>query len=365
MKLRKQSASILARAIAMTVFATAVSSQSSLAQSPQPTREYIGKYTNGPAQYQMFRLTTLSVRTQAVRIPPHLLTNAAFATNRLMQRLFTNTYSYTNIAFTQFEPDSLQHHVWTNFLAHTNGRDIVIWSQRSHDASWPTNPPIVRWNTNSLIWGMRGMTAISPCWVGEGAAGQVPMTALTRRHAYTRGHGMGDDGFNTYNAGRKVWFVARDNSLVEATIVRQVTRNAASTNEHRDYTVVMFDRDLPASIEPMTVTTMRDINKRYMLFNGPPFPMQSPLPIPMFQTEQQGHVSSAIPPLVYGTWKGGDSGSPNMIPMPGELVFFSGRSTSGPTPGMQADIDELCRLEKVNPAKYQLRWADLSRFKEY
>lgn len=334
-------------------------------QASQPTREFIGPYTNGPAQYQMFRLTTLNVRTQVVRIPPHMLTNVSLGTNRVMQRFFTNTYAYTNVAFVQFEPDSLQHHVWTNFLVHTNGRDTTIWSHRSHSATWPTNPPIVKWNTNSLIWGMRGMTAISPCWVGEGAPGQVPLTALTRRHAYTRGHGMGDDGFNTLNAGRRAWFVTRDNSLVEATIVRQVTRNAVRTNEHRDYTIMMFDRDLPESIEPMAVTTMRDVNKRYMLFNGPPFPMQSPLPIPMFQTEQQGHVSAAIPPLVFNTWKGGDSGSPNMIPLPGELVFFSGRSTSGPTPEMQADIDELCRLEKVNPSKYRLRWVDLSRFKEY
>jgi hypothetical protein len=26
---------------------------------------------------------------------------------------------------------------------------------------------------------------------------------------------------------------------------------------------------------------------------------------------------------------------------------------------MQADMDELCRLEKLDPAKFQLRWVDL------
>ena len=50
-----------------------------------------------------------------------------------------------------------------------------------------------------------------------------------------------------------------------------------------------------------------------------------------------------------------------MIPLPGELVFFSGRSTSGPTPAMQADMDELCRLEGLNPVKYQMRWVDLGK----
>jgi len=47
--------------------------------------------------------------------------------------------------------------------------------------------------------------------------------------------------------------------------------------------------------------------------------------------------------------------------LPGELVFFSGRSTSGPTHEMQADMDELCQLEGLNPAKYQLRWVDLEK----
>lgn len=346
--------------------ASLVLSLGASAQTNTQTREWIGHYTNGPAEFQMFRLTTITTRTQAVRLPPHLLTNAAYLTNKAMQRFYSNTYSYTNLSFERFKEDSLQHLVWTNFMAHTNGRDMVIWSHRSHAAGWPTNPPVVKWNTNSLIWGVSGMTAISPCWTGEGAQGQVPLTALTRRHAYTRGHGMGDDGFNTGNAGRKAWFVARDNSLVEVIIKRQVTRIAASTNgEHRDFTILMFDRDLPESIEPMAVATMQDAAKRYLIHNFPPFPLQSVLPNPIFQAEQEGRVGTAIAPLTVNTWKGGDSGSPNMIPMPGELVFISGRSTSGPTEGMQRDIDELCRQENLDPEKYKLHWVDLSKFPEY
>jgi hypothetical protein len=337
------------------------------AQTNPPLRELLGVITNGPVLFQQFRLTSFTTRTQMVRVPPHLATNAAFATNatvigtnRVMQRFHTNTYSYTNLVFDSFLPGSLDHHIWTNFLAHTNGRDMVIWSQRSHPQGWPTNPPAVMWNTNSLVWGMKGMTAISPCWEGEGASGQVPLTALTRRHAYTRGHGMGDDGFTTNNAGRKAWFLTKDNSLVEVIVKRQVTRAKPSTNGvHRDYTILMFDRDLPSGIEPMSVADFKEVQQRA------PSASAGISPRPVFQTEQGGHVSTSIAPLTVNTWKGGDSGSPNMLPFPGELVFFSGRSTSGPTPGMQQDMDEQCRLEGLNPAKYQLRWADLSKFPAY
>jgi hypothetical protein len=54
-----------------------------------------------------------------------------------------------------------------------------------------------------------------------------------------------------------------------------------------------------------------------------------------------------------------------MLPLPGELVFYGGRSTTGPTPEMQADMDELCRLQKLDPRRYQMRWADLSKFPDY
>jgi hypothetical protein len=307
--------------------------------------------TNGPAIYQTFRVTQLMSNTLPQH--PRASTNAAY------RRMFPTEYLYTNAVFHSLREDSLNYCVWTNFLAHTNGRDMVIWSERSRPTSWPTNPPVATWNTNSLIWGMNGMTAISPCWMGEGAQGQVPLTALTRRHAYTRGHGMGDDGFNTNNVGRKAWFLTKDNSLVEAIIKRQVTRATSTNGEHRDYTILMFDRDLPSSIEPMTVADFKEVQLYY------PFPTLGAVPHPIYQTEQTGRVSAGIPPFSINTWKGGDSGSPNMIPMPGELVFFSGRSTSGPTLEMQRDIDELCRLEKVDAAKYQLRWADFSKYPAY
>lgn len=327
-----------------------------LAQSNRETRDLVGQITNGPALLQVYRVTTLMTSTQLIRLPPHLATNAAYGTNPIIARMRTNSYSYTNLVFDRFQPDSLAHLIWTNFIAHTNGRDMRIWSERTHPANWPTNPPVVKWNPNSLIWGQRGFTALSPSWVGQGAVGQVPLTALTRRHVYARGHGMGPDGFSVDSVGRKVWFLTANDSLVEARVRRAVVRVTPGTNQvHRDYTILLLDRDLPETIEPMAVATLAAVQKFYLTSN------QGGAPFPIFQTEQTGQVSSSIPPLTVNTWKGGDSGSPNMIPLPGELVFFSGRSTSGPTPEMQADMDELCRLEGLSPVKYQMRWVDFAK----
>jgi len=61
-------------------------------------------------------------------------------------------------------------------------------------------------------------------------------------------------------------------------------------------------------------------------------------------------------------WKGGDSGSPNMLPFRDELVFVNGRSTSSASPEMQKDMNILCRSEGLNPDKYQLQWIDISNY---
>jgi len=311
----------------------------------------LGLVTNPPVVWEVWRVTRVMTNTLSTNRPPHFTTNAP------VRRLFPSEYVYTNQVFHSFLPDSLPQLIWTNFIAHTNDRDLRIWSERSQPVGWPAAAPVVSWNTNSVIWGMKGLTALSPSWVGQGGIGQVPLTALTRRHAYTRGHGMGPDGFNQATAGLQAWFVTTNNVVVEARIKRMVVRVGVRTNgPPRDYTIMLFDRDLPATIEAMSVALPEDVQKIY----APPAPGIAPHPI--FQTEQGGFVSTSVAPLTVNTWKGGDSGSPNMIPLPGELVFFGGRSTSGPSRAMQEDIDELCRLEGLNPAKYQLHWVDLGKF---
>jgi len=255
-----------------------------------------------------------------------------------------------NFDFDHFLPESLNNFIWTNVIARTNGRTTTLWSVRTHPPGWPAKAPIVQWDTNGLIWGMRGMTAISPCWEDEGGNGQVPITALTRRHGYTRGHGMGSDGFQKDRKGKRIWFVTRNNSVIQVTVKGMVVRVHAGV----DYTIFLFNKDLPDSIEPMRVANSEEFNKK-----APP---RYPAPRPIFETEQTGHVSIGLPGFTLNTWKGGDSGAPNMLALANELAFLNGRSTTGPTPEMQKDMDILCRAEGLNPDKYQLQWMDLSAY---
>src|SRR5581483_10033907 len=260
--------------------------------------------------------------------------------------------------FDHFLPESLNNVVWTNFIAHTNGRSMTIWSERTRPADWPARPAHVQWATNSLIWGMKGLTALCPCWQGEGPPGWGQITALTRRHGYARGHGMGPDRVGTDFGWAKAWFLTKENKMVEMRIARQVVRTPETS--HRDYTIVLFDSDLPGSIEPMRVVRPDDV---FVVHSKYPYVQDAPSLL--FKTEQGGKVSADVPGFTVDTMKGGDSGSPNMLPLPGELVFWTGRTTSGASPEMQADMDELCRLQGLNPAKYQLRYFDLSAYPTY
>jgi hypothetical protein len=79
------------------------------AQTNLNTREWIGRVTNGPVLLEAFRLTTANIRTQSLRLPPQLATNSAFATNNVRILLRTNFYSYTNLVFQGFLPDTLPH----------------------------------------------------------------------------------------------------------------------------------------------------------------------------------------------------------------------------------------------------------------
>lgn len=305
------------------------------------TTNFLGWSTNGPAVLQVFRVNRTNLYSDS--------------TNSPLSKLRRPNTSSTNLTFDHFQPASLNHTIWTNFLARTNGRDLRIWNERTFSEGWLARGLVVKWNTNSLVWGLRGFTALSPAW--ESGGGQAPVTALTRRHGYTRGHGMGSDGFTTNRIGQKVWFLTANNFLVEVRIKQTVVRTRASGEG--DYTIILFDQDLPRPIEPMRVIAFSAIQSKY------PFPTQSGIPHPIFMTEQAGYVSSCVPPLIVDIWKGGDSGSPNMLPLPGELVFFGGRSTTGPTREMQADMDALCRMGKLNPRKYQLQWVDLSDYPGY
>jgi hypothetical protein len=243
---------------------------------------------------------------------------------------------------------------WTNFVGQTNGRTMDMWSTRTYPPGWPNTPPVLAWNTNCLLYGLDGFTGISQSQEQEGAPGQVPMTLLTRRHAYLRGHSTGANGFSTNNAGSRVWFCTANNTVVQMTIAAHYVRveNDGAGNNY-DYGIVVFTEDVPQGITPVSVMSAADMEIYYA--NTPD------LPYLFLGTEQLGHCAAGVPPFVYELFKGGDSGSPDMVPSPdNKLIMFTGRGTTGICPQMQADIDTLSLYEGLNPDNYQLQWYDLS-----
>ncbi|HYT20924.1 MAG TPA: hypothetical protein VEW05_11930 [Candidatus Polarisedimenticolia bacterium] len=238
--------------------------------------------------------------------------------------------------------------IWTNYIAHTNSKSSSLWTTYSHPII--TNAPSLAWNTNCLLYGMTGFTAISQANSFQGNL--APVTALTKRHGYTAGHVIaapGSDGFNGH-ADTKVWFCTAFNQVVEMTNVIAYVRY---TNGY-DYTIFIFTEDLTNTITPLSV-------------------MNPPGSIGVqFTTSHYGWMSANMPPFYFGetskppfneqnTSQNGDSGSPNMIPMPdGSLVFMYGTSTSGPSVQMQKDMDFLCTNTtfnlNLNITNYQLNW---------
>jgi hypothetical protein len=248
--------------------------------------------------------------------------------------------------------------VWTNFITQTNSRISGMWSKRWYPPDWPQSPPVFAWNTNCLIYGVDGFTGISQCNEFEGAPGQIPVTLLTRRHAYTRGHGMGDNGLWTNTvSGKKVWFCSASNRVVEMTIAADFVRAGTFEGNNYDYGLVAFTEDVPADITPMWAMSITDFEIYY--YNT------EDIPFLWLGTEQTGHcgTESYGCKFSYPLFKGGDSGSPNFIPSPdNKLLFFGGRTTTGPCAQMQADIDVLSSYLGLHTNDYQLRSYEFKRW---
>jgi len=243
---------------------------------------------------------------------------------------------------------------WLNFIAQTNGRTMDMWSQRTYPPGWPNVPPVFAWNTNCLVYGLEGFTGISQCNEFEGAPGQVAVTLLSRRHGYVRGHSMGENGIRTnFFPGKRVWFCAADSTVVQMTVAAAYVRLGYMLDNAYDYSILIFTEDVPESITPVSVMSPQDMEIYYS--NTPD------LPFLFLGSEQGGHCAANIAPFLYPLWKGGDSGSPDMIPSPdNKLIMYLGRGTSGITSQTQADMDALSLFEGLNPANYQLKWYDLS-----
>ena len=82
---------------------------------------------------------------------------------------------------------------------------------------------------------------------------------------------------------------------MEAKVKRVVAYCQQFNRVHRDYTILLLDRDLPPTIEPMAVAMPEAVQKHY------PLPTQGFVPYPIFQTEQGGYVSTSVAPLTVNT----------------------------------------------------------------
>jgi hypothetical protein len=241
-----------------------------------------------------------------------------------------------------------------HWASYTNNKTCNLWSNRP-----TTNPPRgLAWDPTCLLYGKAGFTAISQCddW-NVGIRGQMAVTALTPRHGYMRGHGAGTQdykpffGFNSGFNGQSVYFCTGDgnNTLVTATVANAYTRCWGT--DGYDWTILVFNADLPATIQPMQVsyslptsysvifnTTQGDSQHGYMSANYLPFRNT-----PYFGGYPLGTDPDAFPPFnQHATYFAGDSGSPVMLPTTDDvLVFLGGDTTSAPCGQMQTDMDAL------------------------
>jgi hypothetical protein len=164
---------------------------------------------------------------------------------------------------------------------------------------------------------------------------------------------MGPSGLQPGRVGRPVWFCTRDNQVIERKVQLFVTR-CVVPGSVRDYSIALFDAELPPGIEPMHVVDPDKLRQKYLF-----------LPLinkPLFEARQGGYISASVPGWDIPA-RGGDSGSPKMLPLPDELVFLEGTTTSPPSAEMQADMDMLSRMAGLDPSKYQMQWLNLDSYR--
>lgn len=263
---------------------------------------------------------------------------------------------------------TLRYAVWTNFVARTNNKTTAIWTSYGHVAGWPTNPPSFTWNTNGFLFGKRGFTAISQCNEFEGPPGQVPVTLITRRHGYMRGHSTGPcEVIRTNRAGQKVFFVSSNNTIVTATVAADFGRNkyagAGDPVGTNDWSIVLFTEDVPETITPVRVISRSDFAAHFPSSTSNVFLFPTHYPSFACGAQSAPTSSSPFPQFYVSAYNVGDSGYGQFIPMPDEeLIFVAGRSTDGPSEVMQADIDLLSDWAGLNTNSYQLDYIDVSGY---
>ena len=373
---------------------------------------------------------TLMVKTSDGTLAA-LDTNFFNANNAAINRSVPNPTPWgwvtnSDVVAGQYMPGSMIEAVFTNFCAKTNGthaygnghQTCQIWDTFQmpvwYNGCWPwtcgTNlipplsplPTLIR-NTNCIFNKYPNCTAVSMAGSMAPAGTCNIRTLLTHRHAYNRGHGSGWEGcgspwdrcstnnanqgaIRTDWAGQIDYYVDTNGVVVPAVIMAETgwcNGFKAPDGSYNDYSLVIYSNDVPASVEIMPVQTLAAFWAKMphapcvRMFTNPTPPFAQfclrVTALPDFETCQHGNVETLKGfggvdcPQACGTWCGGDSGSPDMVPLPSGLVFYQGRSTSGPSAQMQWDIDRLTTncTTTLSITNYQLTWANLSKYPDY
>jgi len=170
------------------------------------------------------------------------------------------------------------------------------------------------WNTNNILFNVRGFTGLSQTSDGNGGF-PWKWTLISKRIAYSSGHVWGNP---TALVGQNVYFVARDGTKYSA----QVSATRGAYNPTTDHALVLFSADVPATIEPVVVGIYSNFYAHFEFDST----IQA-FTKPNFRTCQHGQVG-----LINDTsWKsknhafhvGGDSGNPIMVVITNTLVNYA------------------------------------------
>jgi len=265
----------------------------------------------------------------------------------------------------------------TNFASLTNkivaGGGVVALDQVMASGFYGTN---CVWNTNSALWGKRGLTSWSPIHTYglTNFSTDVLVTALTRRHIYSRGHSSGSDGYYSYNVtnGEYYYFYTTNNQMIVRRALNKITRISSGKG---DYTITVLDSDLPTTIDTMAQTIQYSMDTNTPYAGTGDFSVKVAYggayshPSTQLGFCQHGYIGYVAGDrygvtnfFPHGMFVPGDSGNPNFYVIGNELAMTSGRTTTGYNIFMQQDIDALSATNGMDPALYQPRFVDVLKF---
>jgi hypothetical protein len=255
------------------------------------------------------------------------------------------------------KPPTLQAALWASFSSATNARPGT-----TQFANMSTLNPT--FDTNSVTFGLTGYNACAaeanpaPGFVWTNQTWYIPVTALTRRHVYYRGHSTGGTNgqFMPTGIASPLHFIRTDGSIYLAYV-------AGVKKGLQDYNVAILSNDLPADIQPMMMADPNALAEKLAKNPVGFWPNFKPL-LGYCQHNKIGTIDG-VSFNPHNFYVGGDSGSPDFYILNGALVFVEGRTTSGWCPQMQADCDQLTTWAGLNPAQYQIALLDLSQFSDF